>query len=249
MVSHPLGPLRSNAPPVHYPEVPPEKPQRAALNSIEKELGKQGFDLLHVKVVQIGAQVTGGEAMGDALKARFMPFGASIRTDRVLAAKIHAPLGDFLLCVPFSGKLMLAHELASVVPGILPSNLWLERGLMGAWGNGHFTAGQGDEDPVAQAAGADGSLNQGIEWDWERGNTKMKLRWGLQAVALSPSHSLHVIQTAQLGIVFKNFGLAWYQERRRAFSAFVENYESAARPQLARFLHEPLSTLFANTML
>ncbi len=237
-----------NAPTNQRPSVPPTPTQQKVLARVEKEVTKAGFSIQGTRNVQLDADVTTGEAIGDALKARFMPFGASIRTDRVLGVTVGGTGGGFLLTIPFSGKLMLAHEFASIVPGTLPSNLWLERGLLGDWSSGHYLTEHGDEDPVATAAEDDFDINDGIIWDWENGNSKIKLRWGLQAVPASSDSTLLVIQTAQLGIIRRNFGITWFPKRHAALQRFMANFHSTSAPPHPRFQHEPYSTLFADML-
>jgi hypothetical protein len=238
------------APPSGPLEVAPARAQESVLASIAKEAGEARIQVLGAKVVRIANEVTTGESIGAVMKASFL-FGSSIRTDRVQAVKLRSAEGDFFLVVPWSGNMMLAHELAALVPGTLPSNVWLSRGALGAWSSGRYSGTQGGErDPIAQAADKDYALNQGIEWDWESGRIRIKLDWGLQAVCAGGDRTLHLVHTAQRGIVFKDFGLGWYLERRRAFAAFVA--PRRVSPSLApapHFTHVPLTTLFLSDLL
>lgn len=245
-VTAPGAGMHPPAPPPGALEVAPNPAQRSAAGDIAKEATKVGMQVLGNKVVQIAQDVTMGENVGAALKARFL-FGGQIRTDRVLATKLRAGDCDFYVVVPFSGNMVLAHEMASVIPGVLPSNLWLSRGLLGAWSSGRWLGSEGGEqDPLAEAAEREYSLVDGIEWDWEQGRMRIKLHWGLQAVPATPSSTLYLVKTAQRGIVFKDFGLNWYLERRRAFMRFVQTHGAASSPHApAPSFHEsPLSSLF-----
>ena len=69
----------------------------------------------------------------------------------------------------------------------------------------------------------------------------------IQAVPASPNDTLHVMQTAVQGIVFKDIGLAWYETRRAAFGDFVRQHGGPVQSE-PRWDFEPYSLLFASAL-
>ena len=209
--------------------VPPIPVQQKALLAIGKQAGKAGLTMGPHRVLMVGAGVSTQERLGQALSARFNPFGGKVRVDRVLQVRLEgSPITPFVLSVPYSGNRALAHELASLLPGTLPSSLSLVRGAMGSWSSGRFEGPEGPEDPVAEAASDEFEIGDGVEWNWEEGKTIIKLEWGLQAVPTPEGQTLHVMQTAKHGILSRGFGLDWYVERQRAFRDFLGRYDGTA---------------------
>lgn len=226
------GALRIQA----FPEVPPGGPQTKVLKKLAKEAAKTGHQVEGARVFQLREPVGFAESMKYKLTSK-------IPIDKVMGVLLRGPQGTLMVSVPFSGSLVLAHEFASRIPGTLPANLNLTRGLMGSWGSGRFSANGDEEHPLARAAEDLGTLGDLVEWNWENGKSIIKLGWGLQAVPESPNDTLHVMQTAVRGIVFKDYGLAWYEERRAAFADFVRAHAGPVQYEL-RWDFEPYSLHF-----
>ena len=225
-----------------FPEVAPIGPQNKVLKKLEKEAAKTGHQVEGVRVLQLREPVGFAEAMKYKLTSK-------VPIDRLMGVFLRGPAvhgqgGVLMLSVPFSGSLVLAHEFASRIPGTLPTNLYLTRGLMGSWSDGRFSANGDEEHPLARAAEDNGKLGELVEWNWENGKSIIKLGWGLQAVPASPNDTLHVMQTAVQGIVFKDFGLAWYDKRRAAFAEFVGQHGGPVQYE-PRWDFEPYSLHFA----
>lgn len=207
-----------------------EQRQERAYWAVKKECSRSEWELriLDEEVIQVSdRKVTSGEKISEALSARFG--GGKARIDSVQAIRIGCPEGDFYLVIPWSGYDMMAHEFVSLERGYLPCALGLARSeffglsMGGVWigPNGH------ENHPIAKEADRHGrregtvSLDEGIEWDWFKGNLKSKLKWGLQAIPAAADSYLHLMHTAQIGIFRKRFGLDWYLRRRAAFADFV----------------------------
>ena len=222
-----------------YPEVQPSGPQTKLLKKLEKEAAKTGHQVEGVRVLQLREPISFAESM----KFKFM---SKIPIDRLMGVLLRGPQGTLMVSMPFSGSLSLAHEFAARIPGTLPANLYLTRGLMGSWGSGRYSADGDEEHPLARAAD-EKRLGDLVEWNWENGKSIVKLGWGLQAVPASTNDTLHVIQTAVRGIVFKDIGLAWYAERRAAFEAFIAEHGGPVGGQ-PRWDVEPYSLSFASAL-
>lgn len=242
-----VSPPAAPPPPPTPVEVAPNKVQAAVAKNVEKEAGKAGHQVLGVKTLQISQDVTTGENVGQMLKARFM-FGGKLRTDRVQAAKIQSPKGQYFLVIPYSGNVKLPHEYVSILPGNLPSSVWLTRGLMGSWSSGRWSGSiNGEQDPTAALADKNYKLNDGIEWDWESGRTRIKLGWGMQVVPLRPGLVMHHVKTAERGIIVKDYGLRWYLDRQTAFAEFAAQFPpSTEKPS---YTSEPIALLFLEEIL
>lgn len=243
-------PIAAPAPPVaarpmSNPEltVPPSPVHQKTADALAKEAQKHGIQMLGTRVIQIAEKVRMGENVGAAL------WGGKIRVDHAQAVRMRSPRGDFFVFIPWSGNMKLAHELASVIPGGLPSCLYLSRGLMGAWSGGRYEGSNGGEkDPIAVAAEPEYKLHDGIQWDWESGRTRIKLHWGMQVVPFDVTpegpRSLHVMHTAEIGILFRDHGLPWYLERQQAFQAFVQKRAYAGPPPQRLWRPPPIAALF-----
>lgn len=223
--------------------VQPSRVHQIAAEGVAKEGAKNGMQLLGMRVLQIGQQVRTGENIGAAL------WGGQIRIDHAQAIKMRSPRGDFFVFIPWSGNMKLAHEIASIIPRGLPSCLCLSRGLLGAWSSGRYEGSNGgDRDPIAVAAEPDYSLHDGIQWDWESGRMRIKLHWGLQAVPFDTTpegpRTLHVIHTAEIGIVFREYGLRWYLDRQLAFAKFVQKQGYAGPPPKRVWNPAPIAAMF-----
>ena len=223
--------------------VAPTRVHADTANSVAREGAKNGMQMLGMRVIQIGQAVGRGENFGAAL------WGGQIRVDHAQAIKMRSPRGDFFVFIPWSGNMRLAHEMASVIPGGLPSCLCLSRGLLGAWSSGRYEGSNGgDRDPVAIAAEPDHLLHDQIQWNWESGRMRIKLHWGLQAVPfdVTPTgpRTLHVMQTAEIGIVFREYGLRWYLDRQLAFAQFVQKLGFSGPPPNRVWNPAPLAALF-----
>ncbi|MFK8003613.1 MAG: hypothetical protein AB8H86_28885 [Polyangiales bacterium] len=232
--------MSAPAAPVTIPEVAPGSAQTKFLKKLGKEAAKTGHQVDGARVLQLREPVGFAEAMKYKLTSK-------IPIDRIMGVFVRGPSGPFILSVPFSGSLVMAHEFASRIPGTLPANLYLTRGLMGAWSNGRFSANSDEEHPLARAAESKGDLGELIEWNWENGKSIVKLGWGLQAVPASPNDTLHVMQTAVQGIVFKDIGLAWYEKRRAAFVEFQAQHGGPVQSE-PRWDFEPYSLHFASAL-
>jgi hypothetical protein len=223
--------------------VPPSRVHQVTAETIAKEGAKHGMQMLGMRVLQIGDKVRSGENMGAAL------WGGQIRIDHAQAIKMRSPQGDFFVFIPWSGNMKLAHEMASVLPRGLPSCLCLSRGTLGAWSSGRYEGSNGGErDPVAVAAEPDYALHDGIQWDWESGRMRIKLHWGLQAVPFDTTpegpRTLHVVHTAEIGIVFRDHGLRWYLDRRLAFAKFIQKQAYTGPPPRRAWNPPPLAAMF-----
>lgn len=249
VVPRPMAPAMPSTPPPRAPMplVAPTDYQQRTLATVAAEAAKHGIQTLGTKVVALGDEVSAQDNMSAALRASF-GFGGRFRVDRAQSIALRPQNGDLvLLVIPWSRAVRLAHEYASILPGTMPSCLKLGRGLMGSWSTGRFMGTRGGEsDPIAQAAERDASINDGIEWNWESGRLKIELSWGLQAVPFDASRTLHVMHTADRGIVFRDFGVRWYFDRRVAFTKFIQaNAGPAAVPA---FDPPPLATLFTDDL-
>jgi hypothetical protein len=224
--------------------VAPTEWQQKTLDTVAREAGKAGLTTIGTKVLQLGEDVSQGESMGAALRASFL-FGGNIRIDRVQSIALRSPGGDVVLVViPWSRAMRLAHEMMSFVPGTLPSCLLLSRGLMGAWSTGRWQGTRGgEEDPLAKQADRDGgSLTDGIQWDWESGRLRIKLDWGCQVAPFAADRSLLVMHTADQGVVFRDFAIRWYLDRRLAWTKWIAQHAGPSARQ--EWSPTPLSILF-----
>jgi hypothetical protein len=244
----PSVPPPSSAPGARGPSnpqlsVPPSALHQKIAQAVAREGAKNGMQMLGMRVIQLGQKVGAGENFGAAL------WGGSIRVDQAQAIKMRSPRGDFFVFIPWSGSMTLAHEFASVIPRGLPSCLCLSRGLMGSWSTGRYEGSNGGErDPIAIAAEADHTINDGISWDWESGRMRIKLHWGLQAVPFDTTpegpRTLHVVHTAEIGILFREYGLRWYLDRQLAFARFVQAQGYTGPPPRRVWNPAPLAALF-----
>lgn len=231
-----------------FREVEPSSVHLALAKRVSKEAQKAQVNTGRPRVISIGETVSAGEAIGSALKASFSPFGGKVRRDRAMGIPLERHGERAVVVFPFSGNRVLAHEFGSILPGTLPTSLWLQRSATGAWGEGRFTTPHGDNIPVAAAAGKNRSLVEGIEWNLEQGRSVIKLRWGLQLVALGRDRSLHVMQTADQGIVFKSAGLSWYFDRRAAMGQFLAESAFGRDAEPPRYYQPVLSELFLDML-
>ena len=243
VVSPPPSPIAVAAASMHvpvaraaFPEVAPTGAQNKLLKKLEKEAAKTGHRVEGVRVLQLREPVGFAESMKYKLLSK-------VPIDRLMGVFVRGPQGALTVTVPFSGSLMLPHEFAARIPGTLPANLYLTRGLMGSWSDGRFSAGGDEEHPLARAA-QENRLGDLVEWNWAKGKSTIKLGWGLQAAPASPSDTLHVMQSAERGIVFMDIGLAWYEERRAAFADFVRTHGGPVQSE-PRWDFEPHSLHFA----
>lgn len=226
------------------PQVAPTEWQQKTLDIVAREAAKAGLTTIGTKVLQLGEDVSQGESMGAALRASFL-FGGNIRIDRVQSIALRSPGGDVVLVViPWSRAMRLAHEMMSFVPGTLPSCLLLSRGLLGAWSTGQWQGTRGgEEDPLAKQADRDGStLTDGIQWDWESGRLRIKLDWGCQVAPFAADRSLLVMHTAEQGVVFRDFAIRWYLDRRLAWTKWIAQHAGPSARQ--EWNPAPLSILF-----
>lgn len=239
----PARPAGSRGPSNPELSVPPSRVHQMTAEGVAKEGAKNGMQMLGMRVIQIGQKVGTGENFGAAL------WGGQIRVDHAQAIKMRSPQGDFFVFIPWSGNMRLAHEMASVLPRGLPSCLCLSRGTLGAWSSGRYEGSNGgDRDPIAIAAEPDYALHDGIQWDWESGRMRIKLHWGLQAVPFDETpegpRTLHVVHTAEIGIVFREYGLRWYLDRRLAFAKFIQKIGYQGPPPRRAWNPPPLAAMF-----
>ncbi len=200
--------------------VAPEKHHQKVIDGLTKEADKAGFTVAGSRVLVVGEEVSFGESVGRAVAVRLKSFGTSVRTDRLVQVKVLGALAPYVVSVPFTGGSRLGHEFASCLDVSLPTNLFLLRGAMGSWSLGRFETSAGEEDPIAEMAGED--LGDGIEWNIDVGNGVVKMKWGLQAVGVTPGRTMHVIQTAKIVGLRSKFGVSWYGKRQKAFLKFAE---------------------------
>ncbi len=223
--------------------VQPTRVHQVAAEAVAKEGAKSSMQMLGMRVIRIGQAVGSRENVGAAL------WGGQIRVDHAQAIKMRCPRGDFFVFIPWSGNMKLAHEFGSIIPRGLPSCLCLSRGLLGSWSAGRYEGSNGGErDPIAVAAEPDYALHDGIQWDWESGRMRIKLHWGMQAVpfdtAAEGPRTLHVVHTAEIGVLFREYGLRWYLDRQLAFAKFVQKIGYTGPPPPRAWNPTPIAALF-----
>jgi hypothetical protein len=228
------------------PEVHATPAQARAASDIAAEASSWNIQVLGSRVVQTGTDVAPGENGSILGEARFL-MGQGIRIDRAQAIKLATPGGDaFFVFIPWSADLALGHELGSLLPGTLPTNLRLARGPFGPISRPTFLGDRGEEDPVARLAQSNAALHDGITWHWRHNRRELGIDWGLQAIPFDETRSLHLMQTGRASA--RDFRLAWFLGRRLAFVQFLRT--CAAEPSLAgsrpspRFEPTPIASYF-----
>lgn len=234
-------------------EVALSEVQEGAFQCVKEEASKTKGQVrvLSSKVLQVSDATVESEDIEQANEASFLFLG-KFRTDSVQGIKVVSREGPFFLIIPWSGGMMLAHEFVSLLPGAVPTGLYLNRETSGAWSGGVWSGIQsGDQNAYAVAASQNHALNEGIEWDWEEDRLRMKLGWALQAMPVAPKLTLQVMRTSRRGVVSREFGLAWYLERRRAFSTFLASFDEKTKaaerwdpPPLSLFFYEDIMAPF-----
>jgi hypothetical protein len=192
----------------------PTRAQDRATRAIVAEATSYGVRLLGTKVLQLSPEA----APARPPITRFTT-GDDLRIDTVQSLMLVTPGGDAVfVLVPWSGDLALAHELASLLPGTLPTNLRL-RCSFGGVTSGRFDGDRGDDDPILRAAQRDRSIYEGICWSWQEHGLGFGIPWGLQAVPYDSTRTLHILHSGRRPT--HDYRVAWFLNRRLAFVKFM----------------------------
>lgn len=227
------------------PDRAPTPAPHAKISAIQREAAAAGMHVGGVRTIAMGMAVTQDEAFAMRMKAFFLPYvSGTLRVDSVQAFLLRVGNAQFLLTIPWCGDLNLPHEFAAVVAGTLPRSLIYNHA---AFNSGLFATVHGERDPLADEFDTFDALTDGIVWEQAIGRQTIEVAWGLQLLPLSDGRIVHVMKTAQHGLISKDFALPWYVARVTAFSKLL-----AARPASAvgpaSFLAMPMSALFLDAL-
>ena len=228
-----------------------EKSQAKQEQKIAKEASKskRGVKVKSIQCVPFGEEVRTGETVRESLKASIPFVRGKFRPDSLHIATLETEADSFQLVIPWSGKMALAHEFVAIEQGCLPESVGLKRSIAGSWGLGTWidSTGQSDSDLPRAAENAGEKLCEGVEWNWEWGNYKSKLGWGLQMIPLGESVYLFMAKTASKGTFGWKAGLDWFVDRRQAFREFLDTVNIAGANE-TRFLFPTYSMLVLEAM-